>query len=341
MIAKNAPTIFIVDDDAPNRDLLALQMQRAHFQVKVASNGIEALELIQQVLPDIILLDVMMPGLDGYETCKQIKANPTLRDIPILFLSGLKETDNKVRGFEAGGVDYVAKPVQLPEVLARIQAHLTIRQLQRQLERQNDLLEERVQQRTAELSEEVVRRKQQEEEKHKLLEVVCNQSEDLRAMTQWLLQRQQQQRTDVTKIIDPQIKQGLARLRYSLEEIQTLCREAVDRAVIRQIVEHVRKSKEVVTQLESELQEMTANLGADMPAALQSDENPLLLLSAREREVLQLVVDGKGNHEIANLLYLAEPTVRTYRNRIMQKLQIEDMPTLMKFAIKHRITPLR
>ncbi len=144
MGAKNAdqPTILLVDDTPENLKMLNASLKDAGFRISIAESGEEALQRIEHVIPDLILLDVMMPGLDGFETCRRFKQRAAIQDIPVIFLTALSETVDKVRGFEVGGVDYITKPVQQEEVLARINTHLTIRRLQQQLHAQNDRLEE-------------------------------------------------------------------------------------------------------------------------------------------------------------------------------------------------------
>ncbi len=136
-------TILIVDDNPTNLRVLLDYLCDSGFKMLVARNGEGALRQAKYANPDIILLDVMMPGIDGYETCRQLKADETLQDIPVIFMTALSETENKLQGFEAGGVDYIIKPLQQEEVLARLNAHLTIRRLQQQLQEQNALLQEK------------------------------------------------------------------------------------------------------------------------------------------------------------------------------------------------------
>jgi DNA-binding response OmpR family regulator len=110
----------------------------------VAENGEGALQRAGYAQPDIILLDVLMPGMDGFETCRRLKENEETKAIPVIFMTALSDTVDKVKGFEAGAVDYVTKPVEVEEVLARIQTHLTLRNLQKQLQTTNDTLAEKV-----------------------------------------------------------------------------------------------------------------------------------------------------------------------------------------------------
>lgn len=135
------PNILIVDDTPANLRLLSQMLGQHGYKVRVANDGRHALESIHANPPDLILLDIMMPGMDGYQVCEQLKRTPTVNAIPVIFLSALDASLDKVKAFAAGGVDYITKPFQLEEVLARVAAHLGLHNLQRQLEAQNRQLE--------------------------------------------------------------------------------------------------------------------------------------------------------------------------------------------------------
>lgn len=126
-------TILIVDDTPANLSVLLRCLTDANYRVLVAEDGEEALEQVTLAPPDLILLDVMMPGLDGFETCRRLRATPTTRDIPVIFMTALTDTREKLQGFAAGAVDYITKPVQHEEALARMATHLKLRRLQREL----------------------------------------------------------------------------------------------------------------------------------------------------------------------------------------------------------------
>lgn len=121
------PTILIVDD-TPDNIMLLSRLLKDKYHTKVATNGSTALQ-VAAATPDLdlILLDVMMPGMDGYETCRQLKANPATSDIPVIFVSACSETEDIVAGFDQGAADYIAKPLRLPEVIARVRAQLNFR----------------------------------------------------------------------------------------------------------------------------------------------------------------------------------------------------------------------
>ena len=153
------PLILVVDDNPTNIKVLFNVLEGENFRVLVAKSGESALEKLKIISPDLILLDVMMPGIDGFEVCRQLKKKDTIQNVPVIFMTALSDEINKVRGFDLGAVDYITKPVQHQEALARIRTHLKIQILTEQLARKNALLaksnqelEEQVTERTSELS---------------------------------------------------------------------------------------------------------------------------------------------------------------------------------------------
>jgi len=132
----NKPLVLIIDDSQVNLMLLHSLLEQQNFCVVSAKNGQDGLKLAQQLHPDIILLDIIMTGWDGYETCRRIKNETDLAKVPILFLSALGDTKNKVRALAAGGVDYVSKPFQKEELLARVRTHFELAYLRKNLERE-------------------------------------------------------------------------------------------------------------------------------------------------------------------------------------------------------------
>ena len=125
--------ILIVDDTPANLTVLSAILTKQGYRVRPAINGDLALKAAQKAAPDLILLDVQMPGMDGYEVCRRLKAEPSLAHIPIVFISALDDAADKVAAFQAGGVDYVSKPFQIAEVLARVENHLTLCQQRAEL----------------------------------------------------------------------------------------------------------------------------------------------------------------------------------------------------------------
>ena len=143
----NNTDILIIDDLPNNLRLLSKILEGQGYQVRKATNGKVAIQMLEATAPDLILLDIMMPDMDGYQVARYLKQSSQLQNIPIIFLSALNDTMDKVMAFKVGGVDYITKPFQVKEVLARVQTQLTICQQQRQLEEQNQRLQQEIQER--------------------------------------------------------------------------------------------------------------------------------------------------------------------------------------------------
>jgi len=144
--------ILVVEDTPNTVQMISDILSAAGYQVFVAMTGEKALDRADKILPDVILLDILLPEMDGYEICRRLKSRESTAALPVIFLSALTETFDKIKGFELGAVDYLAKPIAAEELLARVRTHVTIHRLRRDLEEANHLLEARVAARTAELS---------------------------------------------------------------------------------------------------------------------------------------------------------------------------------------------
>ena len=134
--------LLLVDDNPTNLQVLYQTLETTGCKLLVAKNGEAALAIAQKAAPDLILLDIMMPGIDGFEVCRRLKNNPDTANIPVIFLSALTDTKDKVQGLQLGAVDYVSKPFQPDEVIARVNTHLTIHRLKREVEQKKDALED-------------------------------------------------------------------------------------------------------------------------------------------------------------------------------------------------------
>jgi signal transduction histidine kinase len=143
--------ILIVDDTPENLRLLSIILQEAGYHVRKAISGDRALQVVDIAPPELILLDISMPEMDGYEVCRRLKTNPLTASIPVIFISALNQLSDKVIAFNVGGVDYITKPFQEQEVLARVENHLKLNRMQRQLQTLNQSLEDRVKERTLQL----------------------------------------------------------------------------------------------------------------------------------------------------------------------------------------------
>ncbi|NJO97036.1 MAG: EAL domain-containing protein [Pleurocapsa sp. CRU_1_2] len=161
-------SILVVDDIADNLQILANTLSKQGYQVRCAKSGLTALRGASTILPDLILLDIKMPDLDGYQVCQQLKANKQTCDIPVIFLSALDDVLDKVKAFEVGGVDYISKPIQVKEVLARVKNQIALQLAKAEITELNQDLERRVYQRTIKLKTVVQKLRQEINERQRI-----------------------------------------------------------------------------------------------------------------------------------------------------------------------------
>ncbi len=135
--------VLVVDDTELNLRMISQVLRKEGYQIRAVTSGREALAAIQETLPEVILLDITMPDIDGYEVCQQLKTDSYTADIPIIFISALDAIIDKVKAFKVGGADYIPKPIQVQELVARVRNQIDLRRLQQQLKAQNDVLEDK------------------------------------------------------------------------------------------------------------------------------------------------------------------------------------------------------
>ncbi|MFQ6042002.1 MAG: sigma-54-dependent transcriptional regulator [Candidatus Poribacteria bacterium] len=140
----NKPKILLVDDMPPNLDILSNALEPEGYQILIALDGEEAIKIARRALPDLILLDVMMPKIDGFETCRRLKQDQSTQDIPVIFVTAKEETESIIKGFRMGGVDYIQRPFEKEELLVRVKTHLKISLLTRELLRKNKELQQEI-----------------------------------------------------------------------------------------------------------------------------------------------------------------------------------------------------
>jgi DNA-binding response OmpR family regulator/DNA-binding CsgD family transcriptional regulator len=337
--------ILIVDDAPANLAVLFNHLRTLSYHVLVSDNGLNAVEQAARILPDLILLDVRMEGMDGYETCRAIKANAASTAIPVLFLSALTDKDDRLKGFEAGGVDYITKPIDVEEVTARIQTHLRLAYLQQRLTLANEQLEERVIARTAELEAanlalqaEVKERRQRQQENEQLLALLQEQNQQLNHLMSWMLQSRPKTQIELTQLISQQLLDNCDVIGNGLEAAiyKMKAQEDADEVILNLLFSIRLRYKQMVLYLSG-----VAHAGKVAENGLPDASAPLLdLLTEREREILALLCDGLPSNDIAEKMAISDVTVRSHRTRLMRKLKIDHIPGLVKFALRHNLTGL-
>ncbi len=302
---EDAPrgTVLIVDDVPANLGVLLDFLGEAGYEVLVAESGEGALLQLTYARPDIILLDVAMPGMDGFETCRRLKAEERWKDVPVLFLTALTEPVDKVHGFEVGAVDFISKPLHPEEVLARVRAHLEIRALQQALEEKNTLLQKAVA-----LRLEAENQLQQSLDRAVIIVFEKSRIEFCTRLARRLLERYfPAHRSDAT--LPPTLAEwavgGHAHEPWCAEQAET-------RLEARLFAEPGPRGDCFMLLLEESL------TTAGSPASLLR-----LGLTAREAEVLYWIAHGKTSPEIAIILDAALNTVKKHVQNILVKLGVE------------------
>lgn len=310
---KSHPTLLIVDDVPQNVSVLIDFLSDQELDIRVAENGESALKQLEFVYPDLILMDVQMPGIDGLETCRRIKQLKDFRDIPIIFMTSLTETSDKLAGFEAGGVDYVTKPFEPEEILARVNAHLRLRELSHTIEARSEYLEQ-----------EVKRRKDAELRLQSTLEhalILCDANGKIQFCTEqaWALLETFFEKPSFTNI-PSQIEDWMKR-----ENHESTWESAKNE---KQLSLTVRMSARKDTD-----ESICLTLNCVAPPARPQDLETLGL-TPKESEILFWLSQGKTNAEIATILESALNTVKKHVQNIFQKLGLETRTAATRLALE-------
>ena len=230
-VTQDKPCILLVDDEPKNIQLLGNLLREYGYTIEFATSGMDALRWLSMRLFDLILLDIMMPEMDGYDVCKRLKSNPITRGIPVIFLTAKTDAEGIARGFSLGAVDYVTKPFQKEELLARVKTHLTLQEQQRALDRYADLLEEK----NLELRQKNLRLEESNANKDKFFSLIAH---DLRSpMTGFLSLAELFENTD--NMQPEQFKEFIRQFRASAENLFQLLENLLTWARIqRGLIEH-------------------------------------------------------------------------------------------------------
>jgi DNA-binding NarL/FixJ family response regulator len=301
---KKRDVALVVDDSPETLRLLTDALDGAGMTVMVALDGASAMRIVDQITPDIVLLDAVMPGIDGFETCRRLKRDAGLDHVPIIFMTGLAETEHIVRGLEAGGVDYVTKPIVVEEMLARIRVHLANARLTQSARAALD-----VSGRYLLAVNGAGRLMWATPQAQKLLsDALAGESDDVvlpEPIPQWLDQARKGKAGSKTTVMVTLAGNEPLRLQYmgKLGANEFLLRLAKDS-------------------------------GAEAPAEFSSE----LGLTTREGEVLSWLSKGKTNRDIAQILGLSPRTVDKHLEQIYAKLGVENRTAAAAIAVnaKHR-----
>ncbi|GAN79960.1 response regulator transcription factor [Acidocella aminolytica] len=294
------PTILIVDDDPAMLRLLIDALEPAGFNVLVALQGEMALVLLEQVTPDVILLDALMPGIDGFETCRRLKRRPGLTLVPVIFMTGLTDTENVVSGLQAGGVDYVTKPVIPGELIARIRVHLANAQLTRSAQRAMDAAGRFL------LAADAKGRMRWSTYQAALLLGDIAPGTELPAEVQaWL----------ATRLTQPQEVPGSITIALPAPNSPT---RRVEFVLIGQMAE----DEFLLRIVEQDTDHDFDRLQARVP------------LTRRETEVLLWLARGKSNRDIAQILNVSYRTVNKHLEQMYPKLGVETRTSAVAIAVR-------
>jgi DNA-binding response OmpR family regulator len=303
--SKKRDVALIVDDSPETLRLLTDALDGAGMTVMVALDGAAAMRIVDQITPDIVLLDAVMPGLDGFETCKRLKRDAGLDHVPIIFMTGLTETEHIVRGLEAGGVDYVTKPIVVEEMLARIRVHLANARLTQSARAALDV-------------------------SGRYLLAVNGVGKIMWAtpQAQKLLSDALSAESDDDVVLPDPIPQWLDQARKSKAGSKAVIMTALpgNEALRLQYMGRLGSNEFLLR--------LAKDSGTETPAEFSSE----LGLTTREGEVLSWLSKGKTNRDIAQILGLSPRTVDKHLEQIYSKLGVENRTAAAAIAVnaKHR-----
>lgn len=282
--AFDGDVALIVDDVPENLSLLSDALSEAGYTVLVAIDGLSALERLQIVVPDIILLDAVMPGIDGFETCRRIKQMEEVRHVPVIFMTGLTETEHVVKGFESGGLDYITKPIEPAEVLARVATHIRNARMMSQARHAIDAVS------------------------HAAISLRADGTPlwQTRQASEWMEKYFPGAQT-ASNTLPPGVTEWLTRALTQIPNAETLMVEQ-DSDCLHLTVS--QRNRELLLLLEEKHEVTTASLD-------------IYQLTPRELDVLTWLARGKTNRDIAEILGMSPRTVNKHLEHIFVKLGVE------------------
>jgi DNA-binding NarL/FixJ family response regulator len=286
--SKKRDVALVVDDSPETLRLLTDALDTAGMTVMVALDGAAAMRIVDQITPDIILLDAMMPGIDGFETCRRLKREAGLSNVPVIFMTGLADTEHIVRGLEAGGVDYVTKPIAIEEMLARIRVHLANARLTQSARAALDV-------------------------SGRFLLAVNRQGKIMWATPQAHKLLSDHLGADSDDLVLPEpLRQWLDVAQRSASKTQPTAALSSNAQLRLHYMGNAGPNEFLLR--------LAKDTGTDLPAEFSSEFG----LTTREREVLSWLSKGKTNRDIAQILGLSPRTVDKHLEQIYAKLGVEN-----------------
>lgn len=308
----NNAQILVVDDTPANLEVITETLSMAGYTVATAISGERALKRLQSYVPDLILLDILMPGIDGFETCRQIKANSNTAAIPVIFITALSETAHITEGFALGAVDYVSKPFREPELLARVSTHL-------QLQQMNRILEQRVAERTQELESVLVQLRASQEELLQLNHELEQANQQLEDYSRTLEERVEKRTNDL------QVAQQRILAQEKLASLGTLTAGIAHelRNPLNFVKNYAESSVELSQDLQDILQPVLQSLEPDTGSEAQN-----LIADLRENSTTICRQSQRAEHIIDSMMQ------HTYVDDEQTAFQETSLPELIEQAIK-------
>lgn len=290
-------TILLIDDSPDNLSIAVDHLRAYSYHILIARDGHTGIERAIKGQPHLILLDVQMPDIDGYETCRRLAANPSTRHIPVIFMTALDQIEDKIKAFDAGGIDFITKPFEKREMLARVRTHLKIRSLQDELEARTQRLEERI-----------------------ALEST------IRASLQTQVDSLKEETAQEPPSSPPLSRDRLVLVQKRLNQARVLLdTDHPDPEALQLVRSHVSFAIQACTVADEDNLDLNENFG------------PFEILTRREREIARLFARGLYNKEVSDKLNLAKSTVSTHKKRIMDKMGVTEFSDVVQMAISWKL----
>jgi DNA-binding NarL/FixJ family response regulator len=288
------PIILIVDDEELNLQLIGKVLQDLDIDITLASSGIKALQLLETLVPDLIILDIIMPSMSGFDVCRKITANKKVSKAPIIFISAKTGGEDIVKGFKLGARDYITKPFIKEELIARVQTQLSTIVNEKKLKKLNDGLERKVKERT------------------KALTKTNDKLTDYNTALKVLMDKRDEDRTELENQI--------------MVNVEELILPSIDRLKNTQLSP---KQKELLNICEDNILKLTSSFVSSVKGNCS-----LRGLTHRETTIANLIVQGKSSQEISILLNISESTINFHRNNIRKKLGIKNKNVNLQVYLK-------